>query len=327
MTQNYLSGSFNISRYLKLKALVVVVILSVCTSSYSGDFTIVVLPDTQNYTAGRQGGTPEIFKAQTEWIAENRDQFNIVYVAHVGDCVNHADREEEWVHANEAFSHLEGADPIPYGIAVGNHDKYIYRSLPVLIDGIHLETTQLYNRYFGVSRFKNKPWYGKNYGSDNDNFYHLFSAGGLDFIVIFFEYNAGSDVLGWADLVLKKHKERRAIVVSHSLLKLDGTFGFQGRATYDVLKDNSNFSLMLCGHVLGEALRQDTYKGNVVHSLLSDYQGRENGGDGWLRIMKFSPQKNKIQIRTYSPTLEKYEIDSDSQFTLEYPMSSQVASD
>ena len=142
-----------------------------------------------------------------------------------------------------------------------------------------------------------------------------------DFIVLFFEYNAGSDVLGWADSVLKKYRERRAIVVSHSLLKLDGTFGFQGRATYDVLKDNSNFSLMLCGHVLGEALRQDTYKGNVVHSLLSDYQGRKNGGDGWLRIMKFSPQKNKIQISTFSPTLEKNEIDSDSQFALEYPMS------
>ena len=321
MTKNYLSANFNISRDLKIGALFIILILSVCTVSHTEDFTIVVLPDTQNYASGHNGGTPEIFKAQTKWISENRDLLNIVYVAHLGDCVNHADREEEWIHADKAFSHLEGSNPIPYGIAVGNHDKYIYRGLPVLIDGVHLETTQLYNRYFGVSRFKNKPWYGQNYGSDNDNFYHLFSAGGLDFIVLFFEYNAGSDVLGWADSVLKKYRERRAIVVSHSLLKLDGTFGFQGRATYDVLKDNSNFSLMLCGHVLGEALRQDTYKGNVVHSLLSDYQGRKNGGDGWLRIMKFSPQKNKIQISAFSPTLEKNEIDSDSQFALEYPMS------
>ena len=100
---------------------------------------------------------------------------------------------------------------------------------------------------------------------------------GLDFILIFFEYAAGSDVLGWADEILKQHSDRRAIIVSHSLLKLDRTFSHQGLATYEVLKDNPNFFLMLCGHVLGEALREDNYNGNRVYSLLSDYQGRERG--------------------------------------------------
>ena len=89
-----------------------------------------------------------------------------------------------------------------------------------------------------------------------------------------------------------------------------------------MLKDNPNFFMMLCGHVLGEALREDTHNGNRVYSLLSDYQGRERGGDGWLRIMKFSPTRNRIQVSTYSPTLGKYERDADSQFTLEYDMSS-----
>ena len=286
------------------------------------DFTIAVLPDTQNYASGDGGGTPEIFKAQTQWIAENREALNIVYVAHLGDCVNHADREDQWQHADAAFRKLEGTPPIPYGIAVGNHDKYIYRSLPIRIDGVRIETTQLYNRYFGIDRFKDRPWFGHNYGDDNDNFYHLLSVNGLDFILIFFEYAAGSDVLGWADEILKQHSDRRAIVVSHSLLKLDRTFSHQGLATYEVLKDNPNFFLMLCGHVLGEALRKDTYNGNRVYSLLSDYQGREKGGDGWLRIMRFSPARNRIEVSTYSPTLGKYERDADSQFTLEYDMSS-----
>ena len=286
------------------------------------DFTIAVLPDTQNYASGDGGGTPEIFKAQTQWIAENREALNIVYVAHLGDCVNHADRENEWRHADEAFRKLEGVPPIPYGIAVGNHDKYIYRRLPIRIDGVRIETTQLYNRYFGIDRFKDRPWFGRHHGDDNDNFYHLLSVSGLDFILIFFEYAAGSDVLGWADEILKQHSDRRAIIVSHSLLKLDRTFSHQGLATYEVLKDNPNFFLMLCGHVLGEALREDNYNGNRVYSLLSDYQGRERGGDGWLRIMKFSPTRNRIEVSTYSPTLGKYERDADSQFTLEYDMSS-----
>ncbi len=309
-------------RCLRHGLLMIIMILFPVGVQAQQDFTIAVLPDTQNYAASHNGGTPEIFKAQTQWIAENRDAFNIVYVAHLGDCVNYADREEEWVHADEAFRKLEGRRPIPYGIAVGNHDKYIYRSLPVFIDGVHIETTQLYNRYFGTSRFKDKPWYGENYGANNDNFYHLFSVSGLDFIVVFFEYSAGSDVLGWADSILEKHRDRRAIIVSHSLLKLDETFGYQGQATYDVLKDHPNFFMMLCGHVLGEALREDTYNGSRVYSLLSDYQGRERGGDGWLRIMKFSPAQNRIHVSTYSPTLAKYERDADSQFTLEYDMSS-----
>ena len=58
---------------------------------------------------------------------DNRDALNIIYVAHVGDCVNHADREEEWQNADAPFLKLEGLRPIPYGIAVGNHDKYIHR--------------------------------------------------------------------------------------------------------------------------------------------------------------------------------------------------------
>ena len=133
-------------RCLRHGLLMIIMILSPVGVQAQQDFTIAVLPDTQNYAASHNGGTPEIFKAQTQWIAENRDAFNIVYVAHLGDCVNYADREEEWVHADEAFRKLEGRRPIPYGIAVGNHDKYIYRSLPVFIDGVHIETTQLYNR-------------------------------------------------------------------------------------------------------------------------------------------------------------------------------------
>lgn len=286
------------------------------------DFTIAVLPDTQNYASGDGGGSPEIFKAQTRWIAENREALNIVYVAHVGDVVNHADREDQWQHADAAFRKLEGTPPIPYGIVVGNHDKYIYRRLPVRIDGVRIETTQLYNRYFGIARFKDRPWFGKNHGDDNDNFYHLLSAGGLDFILVSLEYAASSDALGWADEILKQHGDRRAIVVTHSLLKVDKTFSRQGQATYDVLKDNPNLFLMLCGHVLGEALREDTHNGNRVYSLLADYQGRERGGDGWLRLMKFSPARNRIEVSTYSPTLGKYERDADSQFTLQYDMSS-----
>ena len=53
---------------------------------------------------------------------------------------------------------------------------------------------------------------------------------------------------------------------------------------------------------------------------MSDYQGRANGGDGWLRIMEFSPANNQIRVRTYSLSLNQFETDADSEFTLSYDM-------
>jgi hypothetical protein len=53
---------------------------------------------------------------------------------------------------------------------------------------------------------------------------------------------------------------------------------------------------------------------------MSDYQGRANGGDGWLRTLEFSPANNQIRVRTYSPSLNQFETDANSDFTLSYDM-------
>ena len=55
-------------------------------------FSIVVLPDTQYYSETY----PHIFLEQTQWIADNKDSLNIVFVSHSGDLVNDCDDAEEW---------------------------------------------------------------------------------------------------------------------------------------------------------------------------------------------------------------------------------------
>ena len=86
---------------------------------------------------------------------------------------------------------------------------------------------------------------------------------------------------------------------------------------------------MMNGHTSGEGQRMDTYSGSTVYSLLADYQIGANGGDGWLRILEFSPATDEIFVKTYSPTPhastydpdgDGYEEDADSQFTLTYDM-------
>ncbi len=180
-----------------------------------------------------------------------------------------------------------------------------------------------------MSRFTGRSYYGGQYGTDSDNNYELFSAGGMDFIIIHLEYDTTPEepVLDWADNLLTTYGSRRAIVTTHFMIHVGnpGIWSTQGLATYNALSDHSNLFLMLGGHTHGEGRRQDTaVNGNVVNTLLSDYQDYINGGDGWLRIMTFSPANDTIQVQTYSPTRNggsgDFQTDADSQFTLSYDM-------
>jgi hypothetical protein len=307
-------------------------------TSYLGrDFAIAVLPDTQNYareSSGNGDAVKEMWFAQTDWIVANRVSRNIAYVAHLGDVTQNGDIKNgsanttEWRNATNAMYRLENPtktllpDGIPYGVAVGNHDQEpMYDP-----DG----TTTYFNKYFGASHFKNKSYYGGHYGDDNDSHFDLFSVSGLDFIVLYFEYGRyGSGVLDWANDVLATNETRRAIVVTH-YAGSDSTpsnLSNQGQALYDGLKGNTNFFLMLGGHVFnndGEGSRTNTYQGNVVRTYISDFQGYMNGGNGFMRLMYFSPTNNLVTIKTYSPWLDEYRTDADSQMTFPYDMQSSL---
>jgi hypothetical protein len=293
-----------------------------CPPSPGADFTIVPIPDTQYYTSQLNGGTNAMYKSQMNWIVNNRVAQNIVYVQGLGDCVENGDNVlNEWKRADTAVKIIENPVTtsltygIPYGMNVGNHDQ-----TPTGSAG---GTTTYFNQYFGVSRFAGRPYYGGNYGTNNNNNYVLFSASGIDFIVISLEYNVSPSqaLLTWVKNLLVTYSNRRAIIVSHYIVTLYNTFGFEGEAIYNAVKFYPNVFLMLCGHITDESRRTDSYDGNIIHSLRSDYQDRTNGGNGWMRLMKFRPSNNTIEVKTYSPWLNQYETDTNSQFTINYDLS------
>jgi hypothetical protein len=297
------------------------------------DFCIAVLPDTQNYAreaAGHGVATKEMWISQTEWVVTNRVAHNIAYLAHLGDIVQSGDIKNgnsnlaEWRNATNAMYRLENPSRtglpqgIPYGLAVGNHDQE-----PI---GEEDGTTTMYNKYFGVSRFSQREYFGGNYGDNNDNHFDLFSISGLDFIVFYFEFGRyGSGVLNWANAVLATNQHRRAFAVTH-FVGQDGSpinHSAQGAALYNGLKGNTNFFMMLGGHVFnegGEGSRVDTYQGRTVRTFVSDYQGRMNGGNGWMRLIYFSPSNNLVTVKTFSPWLNQWETDANSQMSFTYNM-------
>jgi hypothetical protein len=296
------------------------------SSTSNEDFTIIALPDTQHYT--HIAANVANFSAQTQWIVDNRVPLNIGFVTQFGDIVQNGDNygdDSEWLIADAAMGLLEDpvttslADGIAYGLAPGNHDQGDTG------DGSTGQTL-LFNQYFGVSRFQGRGYYGGSHAAGfNDNNYELFSINGYDFIIIHFEYDnnpPNTAVLDWADNLLKTYPNRRAIAVTHNMVYqgFNANHSGQGKAIYEALKDNPNLFLMMGGHNTGEGQRQDTFNGNTVYSFLANYASRSNGGNGWLRILEFSPANNEIRVKTYSPVLDQFETDADSQFTLPYDL-------
>jgi autotransporter-associated beta strand protein len=280
------------------------------------DFTVVVLPDTQFYSASY----PATFQAQTNWIVNNRVARNIVYVTGEGDVVDSANTTQYDV-ATAAYAILENpvttglAQGIPFGVPVGNHDSSPYT---------------LFKTYFPTTRFSGRSYYGGSYSTGYQNHYDLISASGLDFIVLSLEFNAGANpaIMTWANGILAANASRRAIVVTHSLLNAgynwpaDAAWSAEGPAIFNGLSANPNLFLMLCGHNHGQGRRHEAVGGRYIDVLLADYQSDANGGDGYLRTLEFSPANNVIRVKTYSPTTGGSKTTVDNEFTLNYTMSS-----
>ncbi len=306
------------------KDLTVTYFIQPCPNPAPSDFTVVGVPDTQHYVSNLLGGTNEILKSQTNWIRQNRTPENIVFVHGLGDCVENGDNGGdpiEWERFDTAVKIIEDpattllTDGIPYGLCVGNHDQ-----TPI---GDVTGSTTFFNSYFGESRFLGRDYYGGHYGTKNNNNYSFFSAGGMDFIVINIEYNLNmvdTGVARWLRELLTTYSDHFAIIGSHYILNGDGTFAPQGLALYNVIKRFPNVFFTQSGHVSAESRREDIYDGNKIISIMADYQSRSYGGNGWMRLIKFSPANNTISVKTYSPWLNQFEVDSNSQFSYPFNM-------
>ena len=55
-----------------LKKYYIVIILINFNLFAQNNFSFIILPDTQYYPSNKNGGTIEIFKAQTKWIVEKK---------------------------------------------------------------------------------------------------------------------------------------------------------------------------------------------------------------------------------------------------------------
>ena len=288
-----------------------------------GSWTMVLLPDTQVYSLDYPG----LFTMQTRWIAENKDKLNIRYVLHLGDITD-GSRPFEWERAREAMNELDGH--VPYALVPGNHDYH------ALAD----RRTRL-NEYFPVAKFKKWPTFGGAMNDDMCNSYHLFSAGGVDWIVLALEWAPRDEAVAWANDILAKYPDRKAILLTHAYLYSDGTrYNFaakpkeqeasphgypcntsanDGEELWNKLVRKNNVPLVVCGHIGNGRgfLTSGNDRGKMTQQMLVDYQSWDVGGGGFLRILEFQPDGKTVQAKSYSPLYDKYLPDPGSCFKFE----------
>lgn len=319
--------------------------------SDSDYWTVVALPDTQEYADAKPGGKPEVAKYahdQTRWIANNLDSENIVFVTHEGDVIDgyqkpeeNADKiEAQWEFMDDVMSRLDGK--VPYSTVTGNHDWRTWWDRSSSIAG--------YKEYFGPSRYDQYDWFGGagptngDENRDNLNTYQLFSAGGYDFLHLALEWEVPGSVddpstpLGWAQKVLDEHPDRATILTTHSYLRddptrredekiqeADGDGNHAETIWNDLVSQNPQVFMVLSGHwhdtKEGEAHQVSTNEDDLpVYEMLANYQFRTQGGYGLLRRIEFHPgggDPDRIQVRTYSPGTGTVEDDENSEFSFD----------
>ncbi|MFM2720144.1 metallophosphoesterase [Microbacterium mcarthurae (nom. nud.)] len=272
------------------------------------DFTFGWESDTQYYNENEMAGEP--YKHQEaihSYFLDRRDELNLQYVIHTGDIVDDYDVIPQWERADVQYDRLDEAG-LPYGVLAGNHDV-----------GHDVGDYTNYGTYFGEDRFAQNPWYGGSY-ENNRGHYDLVSAGGIDFLMLYTGWLPDDASIAWMNDVLKRYPDRVAIVAQHEFILTTGGLGaIPQRVLDEVVAPNPNVRMVMSGHYHDAFLRTDAFDDDgdgvddrTVYSMLFDYQGLPEGGLGYLRLLHFDNEGERMMVRTYSPSLDRYNSDEPS---------------
>lgn len=243
---------------------------------------------------------------------------------------------QQWQAASKAFARLNGK--VPYIAATGNHDYSIDSKgtrTSLYNNFFNTEVNYLNQKYLAQNTRDEQGM-----PTLANSALELKDVNGKDYLFMTVEYGPRDTVLSWAKNVaaMQQYKDHRIVLVTHNFLskkdehtvgeikwlywepynvdnmiqkgpRINLPFANNGVQIWEKLvQPASNIEMVLCGHISGEGYRIDKNSvGKDVHQILFDAQsegggGRNgNGGDGWIRILKFFPDNKTVSIKTFSP--------------------------
>ena len=280
-----------------------------------GGFTLVGVGDTQGIA---DAGYAQRFLDCFEWLAGKKEEYNIQYVAHLGDIVDNYKESSQWQTAVNAHQKLQDAD-LKYSLSVGNHD---YDGLVSLPAGTYVERdTSTFNSYFKKSVYD--EWLGDvNFGAYNDtmdNTWHKFEADGYKYMIIALEYGPNDDVLSWAKNLADTNPDYNVIVTTHAYMNGDAVL--HGDATAHLRDANGgngiwtkfvkkcpNIFMVLCGHYVSYGVSTSVVYGDAGNSIVQikiDPQNILGGGEPMLALMRIT-NGTDLSVYYYSTYQNKY---------------------
>jgi len=256
-------------------------------------WTLVVVPDTQHYSAGWEKAPYEHMAKGFEWIRDNRDRLNIQMVQGLGDITQDWNSRYQWERAEKAWSVLRGH--VLYMPTRGNHDDpYMFRL------------------YFPEAKFKVLPWWLSGHNGVNSAFEMKLHGKKYVFIQLdtFDQYSTGKDysAIDWANRLIEENDDARIILATHDLWS---TSEVKDR----LLSKHDNIVLANAGH---SCVRERRYKVKSAEVFIVNYQCDEYE-DFKLRYYTFH-SNGKVEFKTFSPASGEFEKDSSSEGFFKLPV-------
>lgn len=302
--------------------------------SDQGSYTWILLPDLQNYQKFERN--QPILQLMINWIKDQLTNLNIQLVLCVGDLVDRGNvlaydaldkgnqsSISQWKSLSSTFDKLNGL--VPYILCTGNHDygekiaenRYSHFNSFFPPQGNPLTQSLLVEMAVnaqGVQTLENAC-------------YEWISPLGQEFLIFSLEFAPREEILSWAKEIATRHEyqDNIGVLLTHKYID---TTGLRLQEVKQKLVDASsgeeiwakfvqpagNIQFVFCGHVCHSPQHTGhvgystdvNCQNEIVHQILFNAQrvgGGHwgNGGDGWLRIIEFLPDKHTLKIFTFSP--------------------------
>ena len=301
-------------------------------------WTMVVVPDIQSYI--RRIHCNGILDMMLTWVVNQKRSLNIQQVLFTGDLVynnqigtpnpNVTDLvgKEQWKTTSSLLERLDGN--LPYVLCTGNHD-YGEKS------GENRQTN--FNEFFPTDRNPLTREQLVECGPNGqgvrtlENSAYEFTApapDGRKFLIITLQFAPNNAQLKWAKKIADNPKfaNHIGIVLTHSYMFANGerikeenytiNKKFGGQPGEEIFKKlvypAKNIRLVVCGHVcspddwdkaVGFSVAKNS-SGKTVSQLVFNTQAigggfSGSGGDGWLRLLEFMPDRKTVKATTFSP--------------------------
>ena len=316
-------------------------------------WTLVGIGDTQILVQTAAGG--QAFNDMTQWVVDNQQANNIVFVTQLGDIVSDGlygrpnsaapslNNVAQWDRADAAMSILENAS-VPWGTTVGNHEYDWVDVIPGVVPSSNWWSTQNpgvpvppsgfegWKQRFGpvtAGRYDGVPEFGGANANDVDT-YFIYNAGGRDYLHIPLQVDIPDSAIAWAQGIIDANPGMPTLISTHVFEGtqhgppnnpyLPGAGRNSANQIWDeLIKDNSQIFMVLNGHT-GQQVRQTrtNTSGKEVFTISQDYAGFDSGGAnaGYMRLYEFDEVNSAIHVKTYSPKLDNYLTSSSHQFDL-----------